>query len=384
MKRIVNLKSAAALLAFSALTLTANAQSGEVPGLKATLSTRQAVYQSGQPIVLDVTLRNTTDRPLALLDWSTPLAGMRSSMFNVERDGIRVNYEGYLVRRLPATAEDFRVLGAGESVTCHLDLATGYNTIYQGHYTVALETFLHSGEGLAIEYPVAGPGVLISNRASFVVVDGPIAPAGRPAIRASGNAAAASGPSFTNCTDAQIECIKKAIEQAQKDAKAAKQCLQDGATADMNKWFGGSSEECIAMILDCLCKIIDGLGSDLEFDCAGPACQPGYIAYVNLSEPGKIYLCPAFFTLTVGGANSKADTLVHELSHLECGTDDFVYGCEDACWLAKNYPKYAKENADNFAYFVSKKSGGSDDATTLEELIAQLFERTQRTPVLAH
>ena len=78
-----------------------------------------------------------------------------------------------------------------------------------------------------------------------------------------------------------------------------------------------------------------------------------YFAYVYLKD-GKylIYLGKHFWNASLYGRDSKAGTIVHELSHEEMYTDDHKYGEIKAKDLAKNAPLKATGNADNWEYFA--------------------------------
>ena len=54
------------------------------------------------------------------------------------------------------------------------------------------------------------------------------------------------------------------------------------------------------------------------------------------------------------GTDSKAGTLVHEMSHFNvtAGTDDHVYGQSGAKSLAISDPAAALDNADSHEYFA--------------------------------
>ena len=54
------------------------------------------------------------------------------------------------------------------------------------------------------------------------------------------------------------------------------------------------------------------------------------------------------------GTDSKAGTLIHEMSHFTvvAGTDDYVYGQAGAKNLAITNPNNAVNNADNHEYFA--------------------------------
>jgi peptidyl-Lys metalloendopeptidase len=48
------------------------------------------------------------------------------------------------------------------------------------------------------------------------------------------------------------------------------------------------------------------------FDCG---CKKKYYAYVYPTRPYAIYLCKVFWTAPMTGTDSKAGTLIHEMSH---------------------------------------------------------------------
>lgn len=76
-------------------------------------------------------------------------------------------------------------------------------------------------------------------------------------------------------------------------------------------------------------------------------------AYVEPSEADhNIYLGGAFWKARTKGFNSKAGTIIHELSHRVHGTDDHEYGKTDAKRIAKEDPELATTNADNYEYLA--------------------------------
>ena len=86
-------------------------------------------------------------------------------------------------------------------------------------------------------------------------------------------------------------------------------------------------------------------------DCS---CNDSYYAYVYPSAPYKIYVCNAFWSAPLTGTDSKAGTLVHEMSHFNAvaGTDDHAYGKTAAGNLANSNPTKALDNADSHEYFA--------------------------------
>jgi peptidyl-Lys metalloendopeptidase len=77
-------------------------------------------------------------------------------------------------------------------------------------------------------------------------------------------------------------------------------------------------------------------------------------AYVYSNQPYTIYLCGVFWTAPMTGTDSKAGTLIHEMSHFTvvASTDDWAYGQTAAKSLAISDPNKAIDNADSHEYFA--------------------------------
>jgi peptidyl-Lys metalloendopeptidase len=90
----------------------------------------------------------------------------------------------------------------------------------------------------------------------------------------------------------------------------------------------------------------------VHFDCT--CTQTNVYAYVYPNQPYKIYLCGAFWAAPLTGTDSKAGTLIHEMSHFDvvANTDDYAYGQTAARNLAASNPDQAIRNADNHEYFA--------------------------------
>ena len=87
------------------------------------------------------------------------------------------------------------------------------------------------------------------------------------------------------------------------------------------------------------------------FDCSS---KQNVYAYVYPNQPYRIYLGRVYWTAPAGGTDSKAGTLVHEMSHFTAvaGTGDVVYGQTGAKNLAVTDPNAAVTNADSHEYFA--------------------------------
>jgi peptidyl-Lys metalloendopeptidase len=86
-------------------------------------------------------------------------------------------------------------------------------------------------------------------------------------------------------------------------------------------------------------------------DCS---CKQSYYAYVYPTAPYKIYVCNAFWSAPMTGTDSKAGTLIHEMTHFNvvASTDDWAYGKTAAAALAISNPAKALDNADSHEYFA--------------------------------
>lgn len=82
--------------------------------------------------------------------------------------------------------------------------------------------------------------------------------------------------------------------------------------------------------------------------------EKGTYAYVTGSDTGSIYLGGAYWKAKGKGYDSKAGTIIHELSHELHATKDHTYGVSDSKESAKNTPEKSTTNADNYEHFAEK------------------------------
>ncbi len=101
--------------------------------LECTLSVAPQVG-AGQPVEVLFRLTNRTQRPLFVLEWHTPLEGLRSNLFTVTRDGADIPYQGPMVKRAPPTAESYVTLAPGASVEARVDVSLAYELTQPGRY----------------------------------------------------------------------------------------------------------------------------------------------------------------------------------------------------------------------------------------------------------
>lgn len=175
-----------------------------------------------------------------------------------------------------------------------------------------------------------------------------------------GTAAAKPADHKVPCQPAEKILAQQAVTDAKEALTRTIATLthaQPADTARQAKWFGVLNSTTAAAVL----KVYrDALGAsnfthlwcpvsnDLDF-----AWQPGDLAAVHSSEPGSIFLTPAFFKLPKTGVDSQRGTMVHELTHVVgVGLKPELYGPTEAKNLAKSDAVKARKNSDNYQYYV--------------------------------
>ncbi len=128
--------------------------------------------------------------------------------------------------------------------------------------------------------------------------------------------------------------------------------------ADYIKWFGAIDDRRRAKVRECYSMIASLLQEEIEdphinwHDYADPRVAGRVI-------PGRIndvWLGYAFWSEPPVGVNSQAGTIIHELSHLLCNTDDYTpgYDIEAAKDLAGKFPRLAIKNAESYKFFAEE------------------------------
>jgi peptidyl-Lys metalloendopeptidase len=118
------------------------------------------------------------------------------------------------------------------------------------------------------------------------------------------------------------------------------------------EWFGAYTSSRYNTVKNNFSAIADAMNNaGITFDCK---CKQKYYAYVYSNQPYNIYLCQAFWSAPLSGTDSKAGTLIHEMSHFDvvAATNDVVYGQAGARQLADSNPDDAITNADSHEYFA--------------------------------
>lgn len=313
--------------------------------LRVVLSPRQAAYRAGEPVLVDVTITNVSQRHVKLLSWMLPAPDLEEPVFSVSLGGQRVAFVGPHYKRPHAGSGDFVNLRAGDSLTRQVDLAGFYDLSRTGDYDLRLEV----ASGDLRPDDAAAASMVVSNMARVWVE-------GRTVASEPVTLAAVTGSlAFSRCTTSQQDLVTQAVATANAMSDGASSYLAattPGATSRYTTWFGAFSSAGWSTASSHFVSIADAFDTKaITVDCG---CKKTYYAYVYPTKPYMIYVCKAFWSAPLSGTDSKGGTLIHEMSHFNvvAATDDWAYGQTAAKSLAISDAQKALDNADSHEYFA--------------------------------
>ena len=316
--------------------------SGLVDVLRVTVSEDPVRADDAEHLLVEFTLENTTDAPIAVLTWGTPFDKIGSNMFELSYEGERVPYIGRVAKRGQPIESDYITIESGASLTTTVDLSELYATRHTGEYGIRYIAHVTTKE--------QGAGLIRSNGIREVL-SAELSYPERHRPRS-------GGLSFSSCSAAEQETLRRSMGLARSYTDSALSNLQRTPVADRSAspryttWFGGYTAQRYQVVEDNFEAIDDALSNEsVHFDCS---CYDSLFAYVYPHDPYDIYVCGSFWSTTDIGTNSRAGTIIHEVSHfaIVADTDDHAYGHGDVQHLAYYHPNAAIANADSYEYFA--------------------------------
>jgi len=301
-----------------------------------------------------LTITNNGNGQQKILGWYTDLE--EEHIFKVMRDGVEVDFFGRHYKRQAPVEKDFIKLKSGESLSKTFELTSLYDMNEAGNYEVtynvtSFNLFNNKGQQKKVEK--------LQSNAAYIYLDGfeskgATANKGKPGGGASG---CTSGTCFTGrCSAGQKTDLISALAAANQIANGSVAYLNshsaNNVSARYNTWFGNVTSARYNTATSHFNAINDTIDTKpITFDCS---CKKSYFAYVYPDQPYKVYMCKAFWSANELGTDSRAGTIIHELSHFTAvaGTDDVVYGQSGAQSLANSDPDQALNNADSHEYFA--------------------------------
>jgi peptidyl-Lys metalloendopeptidase len=312
---------------------------------------------------VEVTVTNTSNKTVRVPKWQLPSDFIEAQVFNVSRDGVEVEYQGPMIKRGLPGAADFAVLRAGESYRTTVDLSASYDLSRTGQYVVSYSSPLQhasTSDGAMLKQANGLP-MMAQSAPLRLWVDGSdqlgaakggtVGPTAKPGT----GGTIVNGVTYKGCSTTQISGAGSAVNSARGYSENAKGYLNAGTVgARYTTWFGAytsSRYSTASQHYVAIDSAIDQSGGQITINCG---CNQSYYAYVYPNRPYEIFVCRAFWTAPLTGTDSKAGTLIHEMSHFDnvANTDDVVYGQAGAKNLAISNPTSALNNADNHEYFA--------------------------------
>ncbi|CCQ09220.1 Extracellular protease precursor [Pseudoalteromonas luteoviolacea B = ATCC 29581] len=311
---------------------------------------------------------NTTNKTQKILGWYTNLE--EEHIFHITRDGEEVEFQGPHYKRPAPQDSDYIKLKAGETLSKTFELTSYYDFSQPGNYEVSysvrsLSLFNHTlvdPRSVVSVAPTKSSTSMLQSSTQSIWFDGMPMVFDKQSTSAKGGKGGGSedcvgGTCFTGrCDNAQKSDILSALNAADQITNDSVAYLSSHSAntsgTRYNTWFGASTSSRYSTITANFNAINDAIDNKpLTFDCS---CKQSYFAYVYPNQPYKVYLCKAFWSANELGTDSRAGTIVHELSHFNAvaGTDDIVYGQAGAKNLAISDPAQAIQNADSHEYFA--------------------------------
>jgi peptidyl-Lys metalloendopeptidase len=328
----------------------AGALAASAAGLTVSVSAPTSVVIGDVDVMVNVTVSNPTSSAISVLRWELPGDARDAASFRILRNGEPVTYMGRLIKRAAPTAADYYSIQPGATLNYTVELTGAYDLAKDGTYTIEYTGAGVSGEASTASLRSVAPAsvwlVSRSGRGAYkpAAVAAAVAP-GTDAISYSGN-----------CSASQQTALATAVNDAATYAQGALNYFANSRLAGQRftKWFGPGSRSSWNYARGHYVKILDALvNKPVTLDCS--CNQAGVYAYVYPALPYTIYVCsPVYFQAPATGTDSKAGTLIHEMSHFTvvAGTDDYAYGQTAAAALAINNPSQALNNADSHEYFA--------------------------------
>jgi peptidyl-Lys metalloendopeptidase len=346
----------------AALLITTVALAAPKSGPTVSLSVSQGKFDSSQDVWVTVTLSNDTKNTVHMLKWFTPVDGVEESLFVVKRDGQAVAYIGPRFKRAAVTEEDYISLKSGESVSSAVNLGEYYDLSQSGQYEVAygvasFNLFNEKGNAFQVKDVLASEKVsmdIVGRLAKVTPTPPPPGGGGGKSTPTPPPPGGGGGNTFNACsTTRQSQLVSARNESKIYASNAENYLLANNQGSRYTTWFGVFSSTRYNTIKSHFTAISNAMDTaGVQFDCT--CTQTNVYAYVYPNQPYKIFLCGAFWAAPLTGTDSKAGTLIHEMSHFDvvANTDDYAYGQTAARNLAASNPDQAIRNADNHEYFA--------------------------------
>ena len=341
-------------LLFSGMTTASYAAGGLPAGIEVNLSKAIGTNQNGE-ILVTIAATNTTNNRIEFSRINTVLDYIQTrSYFDVIGANGKLSMLLPTVKRINSVETSRISLDAGEEISHTVNLKPYFEWPALGKYSVSLVgqnelTSLSSSKSLAVE---------------FTLDKNPITPIRDLNIQSKRTIATRA------CSTSEVSQIDQSLIEAERFTKKAALDLQNTPVNERNsapryrRWFGAFSSSRYELALSNFRLIDEAFAEEqISVDCScelvSPTDRDFIFAYVLPNREFVVTVCGAFWRAPVTGIDSRAGTLVHEMSHFSSlgaanNASQFpeVYGTSAALNLAVNNPLHAVNNAENYNYYA--------------------------------
>lgn len=310
------------------------------------ISFEKNVFLYQDSVLVRVSITNTGKQPITVLRWYTPVDGVKEDLFVVTLDGKAVEYIGPHYKRPAPSPADYVTLNGGETIGSTIDLAGYYDLSGSGYYQVSYNAEAFDIFSRTPKFSADQDQLRSNDVSAWIEGRQTKMPAPQIADEVAGST------SFTGCTSTRQTALLTARDNAYNYSTNAYSYLLAGTVGPRyTTWFGAYTSSRYSGVRSNFNAIQNAMNNaSVGFNCT---CTDSAYAYVYPTQPYNIYLCNAFWNAPALGTDSKAGTLIHEMSHFNvvAGTNDYAYGQTAAKNLAIRQPKKAVDNADSHEYF---------------------------------
>ena len=305
-----------------------------------------------------------------MLKWRTPLDGLRSNCLTVTSNGKKLQYDGIYLKRSAPGPNQYLLVKAGQTVSSTFDVSDAYDMTKTGLYSIAVDTYLEYVKDSVTEKPVSQTKIehLLSPVVSYEIDK-------MNFIKGTTGQRARTEESVTkDALEDHIFYVKRG-----QDLKASLKYKIKGGSPDVKRetelaivavynyvqsagqdlvnnpprtktWFGSSPTDKPKWVFDKMERVLSK--DRFAYIIGGRECDEDTYAYTTFGAR-RMFLCNLYSIADpLIGYDTKLGIIIHELSHAVARRDDIVYGQYDCKQLAIKDPKAARDNADNYEYFV--------------------------------
>jgi peptidyl-Lys metalloendopeptidase len=295
---------------------------------------------SGRSASLHYALTNHSSQVVHVLRWKTPLENASDKLFTVRKGDREIPYKGAFGKRVaPPTGDDYVALEPGAELSAEVDLSKTYDLSQGGTFKVncivPAQTLVSEADTVPVDVDTS----------VTIEVDETEESTSHDDLGSSEQAITFSGcsTSMKNTLNG-VRALAGVLAGNGLSAFRANPWSVRAQRWFNNPFYAGAT---VDWFLEHIAIRLAVENYQFICDNGHPSCN-GFLA--RAQGTNTVRICAGFWGLPSSGQDSKAGTLLHELSHFD-GTGDFAYGPQASYDLAVWDPWTAASNADNYEYF---------------------------------